>query len=337
MDKNTRKLHILQFLEKVNEAKTKDILSSFKGTPVERTTIYRDLKSLITEKKLIEVSRWKYKIIPNPLTYLAQPFFERTKKSYNPHFLASYIPNTTFFLSWDQRQQLESIQNTLEISTHNLHQNKRKIENLLIDLSFSSSYLEWNTYSYLDTEVLINFNEIAENKLKEETQMILNHKKTIEYLLHFKNDLKIEKKTFFEIHQLLWDWLLRKENLWVIRREIVDIGRSAYTPLWMRTQLEEQFEIFLEKLNLIENPFEQSLFILVFIPYFQIFLDINKRTSRMMCNLPLLKHRLGIISLMQIKQRDYITAVLAIYELNDVSLLAQIYTENYLLNLDRYI
>jgi len=337
MDKNQRKIHILKFLERVQEAKTKDILSSFQVASVERTTIYRDLKSLIDEKRITEIGRWKYKIIPDPISYLSKAFFERDKKSYNPNFLASYIPNTTFFLSWDQRTLLDTRVHTVEISTRSLHENKRKIENLLIDLSYSSSYLEGNTYSYLDTEVLINFNEIAENKLQEETQMILNHKKSIEYLLHFKNDLKIEKKTFFELHQLLWDGLLKKENLWVIRSERVDIGRSAYTPLWIKTQLEEQFEIFLEKLNAIQNPFEQSLFILVFIPYFQIFLDINKRTSRMMCNLPLLKNRLGIISLMQVKQKDYITAILAIYELGDVSLLAKIFTENYLLNLERYI
>jgi len=309
MDKNTRKIYILQFLGTVDSAKTKDILSIFQEGSVERTTIYRDLKSLLGENKIREIARWKYEVVPDPLNYLKTPFFDRTKKIYNPDFLAEYIPNETFFLSQNQRNQLDSVLDTVNISTQNLSDNKRKIENLLIDLSFSSSYLEWNTYSYLDTEVLINFNEIAENKLQEETQMILNHKKSIEYLLHFKNDLKIEKKTFFELHQLLWDWLLRKENLWVIRRELVDIWRSAYIPLWVKSQLEEEFEIFLQKLNQIQNPFEQSLFILVFIPYFQIFLE----------------------------QRDYITAILAIYELNDVSLLAKIYTENYLLNLERYI
>ncbi|USN58357.1 MAG: Fic family protein [Candidatus Peribacteria bacterium] len=60
----------------------------------------------------------------------------------------------------------------------------------------------------------------------------------------------------------------------------MNIGGSSYTPLSNPFQLEEQFEIFLQKLNEIKNPFEQSLFILVFIPYFQIFMDINKRTSR---------------------------------------------------------
>jgi Fic family protein len=93
----------------------------------------------------------------------------------------------------------------------------------------------------------------------------------------------------------------------------------------------------LEKLNEIQNPFEQSLFMLVFIPYFQIFLDINKRTSRMSSNLPLLKHNLPLISLLAVEKRTYINAILAVYELNDVSLLRDMFVENYLLNMKRYI
>lgn len=110
-----------------------------------------------------------------------------------------------------------------------------------------------------------------------------------------------------------------------------------YLPFDNRYQLEEQFEIFLEKLNAINDPFEQSLFILVFIPYFQIFLDINKRTSRMSANLPLLKKNLPLISLLAVEKRDYITAILSVYELNNVSLLADIFVSNYLLNMKRYI
>ena len=185
--------------------------------------------------------------------------------------------------------------------------------------------------------MLIQYNEIADNKLAEETQMILNHKKTLEYLVHFKDKLTYDKKTFFEIHELLGNKLLDRSNLGIIRMKAVDIGRSAYTPIDNQFQLIEEFDIFLMKLGQINNPFEQSLFILVFIPYFQVFLDINKRTSRMMCNLPLLKNRLGVISLLQVKKRDYITAILAIYELNDPSLMAEIYTENYILNLERYV
>ena len=101
--------------------------------------------------------------------------------------------------------------------------------------------------------------------------------------------------------------------------------------------IQGEFDLFLEKLRQIENPFEQSLFILVFVPYFQAFIDINKRTSRLSANIPLIARGLPPLSLLQVKERDYIDAILAIYELHDPSLMAKVFTENYLLNMRRYM
>jgi Fic family protein len=189
----------------------------------------------------------------------------------------------------------------------------------------------------LDTEVLVKYNEEAEWKTKEETQMILNHKNIIKYLIDFRNDVSFDKKTFFEVHEILWKWLLLVDYLWKIRDSEVKIWGSTYTLLDNNFKLEEEFELFTDKLNQIKNPFEQSLFILVFIPYFQIFMDINKRTSRISANIPLIKNWLAPISLLQVKEKDYILAVLAIYELNDTSLMKNIFVDNYLLNMERYV
>jgi len=336
MTKKDRLEKIIKFFEKQKILKTADILAFFDNS-IDRTTIYRYLKELIKNDQIKEISKWKYQFIESPIVYFEKPFFEREEKSYNYDFLANYKPNEDSFLTETQISLLLKKSSSLDINTNYYKENRRSLENLLIDLSFASSKLEWNTYSYLDTEVLINYNEIAENKAKEETQMIINHKKAIEYMVYYKNKLLFEKKTFYEIHSLLWEKLLLKSDLWKIREKKVQIWRSKYIPLDNKYQLEEQFEIFLEKLNMIKNPFEQSLFILVFIPYFQLFLDINKRTSRMLCNLPLLKNNLWILSLLQVKEKDYIIAVLAIYELNDVSLMRDLFVENYILNYERYI
>jgi hypothetical protein len=40
--------------------------------------------------------------------------------------------------------------------------------------------------------------------------------------------------------------------------------------------------------------------------------------------------------LIQLEKKKYIVAILAIYELNNVDLLQDIWIENYLLNLERY-
>lgn len=166
--------------------------------------------------------------------------------------------------------------------------------------------------------------------------MIINHKNSIKYIIDNKKEISLSKQDFQNIHILLWKWLLLDEYLWKIRSTEVSIWGSSYSPLDNKFQLEEQFELFLQKLNEIKNPFEQSLFILVFIPYFQIFMDINKRTSRIWANIPLIKNWLIPFSFLQIKDRDYINAILAIYELNDVSLMRDLFVDNYILNMKRY-
>jgi hypothetical protein len=55
-----------------------------------------------------------------------------------------------------------------------------------------------------------------------------------------------------------------------------------------------------------------------------------------MGNLPLIKHNLPVLSMLQMTKKDYIIAILTIYELNNVELLQQLWTDNYLLNLQTY-
>ena len=333
MNKNERLLLILKLLDTNETIKVSDILER---VSIDRTTIYRDFKSLIKNWKVEEISKWIYKKSLDILEYLNKPFFEREKKSYNFDFLWNYIPNKTSFL-WDKYNDLkEKYLDKNILSSYDYKQNLRAIENLLIDLSFSSSKLEWNTYSYLDTEILIKYNNSADWKTAEETQMILNHKNAIKYIIDNKKEINLNIEDFENIHTLLWKWLLVDEYLWKIRSTEVTIWGSAYSPLENHFQLKDQFEIFLDKLNQIKNPFEQSLFILVFIPYFQVFMDINKRTSRIWANIPLIKNWLVPFSFLQIQDRDYINAVLAIYELNDVSFMRDLFVNNYLLNIKRY-
>jgi len=324
---------LFQVFKEKKQLKTWDLVKIFWK---DRTTIYRWLKKLEQAWKIIQVKKWIYQLKVLPEDYFDIPVWERKKVIYNPDFLRNYQPNKTYFFSSENLEKLEKVVKDLPIDTDFYKTNKRFLETLLIDLSFASSYLEWNTYSYLDTELLLKYNEINKEKTKQETQMILNHKKAIEYMIYYKKDLTFTKKTFFELHYLLGDKLLPKSELWIIRNHSVEIGWSTYQPLGDRVTLEKEFEIFLEKLNQIKNPFEKSLFIMVFIPYFQLFSDVNKRLSRIIGNLPLIKYNLPVLSLIQLEKKKYIVWILSVYELNDVSLLQDIWAENYLLNLERY-
>lgn len=299
--------------------------------------VHRHLTKLIEARKIQKTGYGKYAFKIDPLEYIRVPFFSREKKKYNPVFLASYIPNATSFFTKAQKDTLHGALRDINLDTDFFLNNRRLLETTLIDLSFASSSLEGNTYDYVDTEILVKYNEIAKDKAKDDTQMILNHKKCIEYMVYYKRDIPYTKRTFCEIHTLLGDRLLPRDDLGIIRTRMVEITMSAYTPLDNQYQLIEEFEVFLTKLVQIEDPFEQSIFILVFIPYFQVFLDINKRTSRMSANLPLLKHNMPLISFLAVEKRDYIDAILAIYELGDPSLMARVFAENYILNMRRYM
>jgi len=67
---------------------------------------------------------------------------------------------------------------------------KKEFERLTIELSWKSSRIEGNTYSLIDTEILIKENKEAIGHKKEEAIMILNHKKAIDYILDKKSNLK---------------------------------------------------------------------------------------------------------------------------------------------------
>jgi hypothetical protein len=47
----------------------------------------------------------------------------------------------------------------------------------------------------------------------------------------------------------------------------VGISKSVYTPLAVPQLIEAMFEKMLEKAEQIQNPFEQSFFVMVHIPY----------------------------------------------------------------------
>ena len=325
-------LNIIKIAKKHEEFRVEDIIWLCSN----RTQAWRYLQILVDEWRIIVIKRWVYVYKQEPKEYLEKPFFERTKMGYSSSFLTNYEPNETYFLSKIQRDALQSSIWEVSLDTQYYLSNKNLLEKILIDISFSSSALEGNAYSYLDTEVLIKYSELAEYKAKEDATMILNHKNCIEFIIHNKNNFHYTKKDFCEIQEILWKNLLSDMKLWVFRDTPVDIWWSQYTPLVSGVELNNEFEIFLEKLTMIINPWEKSLFILVFVSYFQAFADVNKRTARMACNIPLIQDNLPVLSLLNVKKSEYITAILAVYELQDVSLLASLYTKNYLERAQRY-
>jgi Fic/DOC family len=271
------------------------------------------------------------------LAYVSRPIQARAPVGYNQNFLRAYTPNKTFFFSDSERTELLAL-GQVEGKARPAGTYARNILNrLLIDLSWNSSRLEGNTYSLLETKRLIELGENAAGKDAAEAQMILNHKAAIEYIVESASEDKISFHEVMSIHALLSENLLGDPSAsGRLRLIAVGISGSPYMPLENPHVLAECFHLFIEKLNFIDDPFEQSLFSLAHLSYLQAFQDVNKRTARLVANIPLVKKNLNPLSFIDVDSDAYAKSLLGIYERNDISLLRDLYIWAYKRSSQRY-
>ncbi len=156
--------------------------------------------------------------------------------------------------------------------------------------------------------------------------MILNHKGAIEFLVEQADGVGFNPYTFSNLHALLSENLLSDpHDEGQIRQRIVNITGTTYQPLAIPQRIDELFRLILEKAGRIPDPFEQSFFVMVHLPYLQPFADVNKRTSRLGANLPLIRDNLCPLSFIDVPERAYLEGTLAVYETGRVDLLRDVY------------
>ena len=255
------------------------------------------------------------------------PILRRTPVGYNRSFLESYRPNKTWYLNDPvRRQRLHDI-GTAALGARPAGTYAREVlGRLLIDLSWASSQLEGNTYTRLDTQRLIEHGQEADGKARAETQMILNHKQAIEFLVGDTEEIGYDMHTFMNLHALLSDNLLHDPVAsGRLRTRAVDITGTVFRPLAIPQQIEELFRMILEKAAAIRDPFEQAFFQMVHIPYLQPFEDVNKRVSRLAANIPLIKANLCPLSFVEVPERAYVEGLLGVYERNRFELLRDVF------------
>jgi len=307
-----------------------------------QTTVWRALKRLVDEGSLAVSGKGPstgYSLAGPPVVhaYLQMPYNRRKPTSYKKEFLDRYIPGKTFYLAELDRQRLRRAGTPLVMPMPAGTYARRILERLLIDLSWASSRMEGNTYNLLETERLIRFGQEAAGKDRKEAVMILNHKEAIEYVVDNLGDIAVSRRDLCNIHALLADGLLTDPAMTGrLRRMPVGITHSSYRPLGDQFEIEEEFDILVAKAAAIADPFEQSFFWLVHIPYLQAFDDVNKRTSRVAANIPLLKTGLAPMSFLTMDESTYINGLIGIYELNNVSLLREVYIDAYLTSAENY-
>jgi len=200
---------------------------------------------------------------------------------------------------------------------------KKELEHLTIELSWKSSALEGNTYTLLDTELLLTEGVKAANKTDFETQMILNHKEAVSFIMN-NTELflgRIKFSTIEEMHRLI------SYNLGIgqgVRKRIVRITASNYQPISNPHQIREAADEFLSVVSNQKDPFVRALLAFSFFPYLQAFEDGNKRTGRMLANAILISMVGQGFSLRRIDAKELALAYLAFYEFNSVKGLSRI-------------
>lgn len=270
---------------------------------------------------------------------IQKPLTARSPVSYRAPFLEDYEPGESRYLSEQTRQTLRDIGNVSEQTLPAGTYARRILDRLLIDLSWNSSRLEGNTYSLLETERLLEAGIEAEDRDPVETQMIVNHKAAIEFLVESadSNRLTLHRHTVLNLHALLSENLLGNPDAeGRLRNRPVRISGTVYEPLDDPHRLQEYFDKILAKARTIGDPFEQAFFALVHLPYLQPFIDANKRTSRLAANIPFIRENLAPLSFIEVSPQDYTNAMLAIYEQNDVAILRDLFVWAYRRSADRY-
>ncbi len=233
------------------------------------------------------------------------------------------VSNYRFSLvDWLFNQTPEQIDNLFIKSIARSTQDKAEItpkdlEYLTVELSWKSSALEGNTYTLLDTQLLLTEGIRAKNRTEFETQMILNHKDAISFIVENRELFTehIEFKALEELHKIIGN------NLGIdsgVRNKVVRISASNYRPISGQQQLREQSDKILSVISRSKTPYTRALLALSLIPYLQIFEDGNKRTGRLFANALLISSIGRGFSLRKVDARKRALASLTFYEFSSM-------------------
>ncbi len=211
---------------------------------------------------------------------------------------------------------------------------KNELEILAIDLSWKSGEIEGNTYTLLETEVLIKYRELAKGKKQEEAIMLLNHKDALDFIIaepDYLTPLTIGR--IEDIHSILMKNLGVERN---IRKRGVGVGGTDYKPLTIHQQIIDAVQQMCDLVNSQDNVFEKALFILVLTSYIQAFNDGNKRTARIISNAILMENGYCPLSYRSVKASDYKKAMLLFYEQNNITEFKKIFISQYEYAVNKY-
>lgn len=257
---------------------------------------------------------------------LRTPLGAREPVSYDRALVDQYVPNSTSLLPPALAQELYLLGRMTDQQPAGTYA-RNVLEQLLIDLSWSSSRLEGNRLTRLDTEALFKSGVAGGDR---DAVMLLNHKQAIEFMVDTVPLRGLKLDVISNLHAVLMQDLLEDDTaLGTIRRKVVRISDTVYVPTQMPQLLQEMLDLILHKAARVNNPLEAAFFLWINLAYLQPFEDGNKRVSRLAANIPLMIFNCAPLSFLDVDRNDYADAMLGVYELREVAPAADLFAWTY--------
>jgi Fic family protein/DNA-binding transcriptional ArsR family regulator len=332
---NKRQELLLAYIKSKEGVATREALVYLQGFfgAVSRPTVSRDLDVLVGEEQVerrgqgrnvIYVARRQSNFSDSEVR---RAYFRMDPEERDIHktFNLSVFQTPMSILTEAEKKYCQKLQEVYQAKRALLPDDiiRRETERLVIDFSWKSSQIEGNTYSLLETEELLKNKQEASGHTHEEAVMILNHKATLEYITNNQEAYqKLSVAKIEDIHSLLVQGLGINQGL---RKHLVRISGTAYTPLDNVFQIREALEQTCAHINQTENVFEKAILALLLIAYIQPFSDGNKRTSRLTSSALLLACGAPVLSYRSMDEGEYKKAVLLFYEQQDTVYFKQLF------------
>lgn len=337
---------LIDFLKENSKVSSKEIFEKI-NLQISYATLKRVLSQL-TNFKLVEVngvgkattysfSEISQLFYPIDLdTYFEKESdFRNIKDSFN-HELISKILSEVDIFNEDETSKLNNLQNQFIKNIDGISEviYQKEMERLAIDLSWKSSQIEGNTYSLLETELLLKEKITAQGKTKDDAVMLLNHKEAIDFILEqpdYLNPLTVRR--IEDIHSILMKELGISRN---IRTSKVGISGTNYTPLDNEYQIGEALYEMCRLINKKSFVFEKAFLTLILLSYIQPFVDGNKRTARIVSNALLIANKYCPLSFRSVDSLHYKKAMLVFYEQNNLQPMKEIFIDQYEFAVNNY-
>ena len=344
---NKRQSAIFEFIKTSKEAGNKEIKKYLEKSfdSASRITVIRDINFLLKNGFIVKKGGGRAVYYKESITSAILDYFdveEYFKKGPDERKVAFEYFNFEIFsrlkdiFTKKELENLKMLNNDYNKRVKKLSPTilKKEVERLTIELSWKSSQIEGNTYSLIDTEILIKEHKEAEGHKKAEAIMILNHKRALDYILDKKSDFKkISLRKIENIQRLLVDNLgIVKE----IRKKPVGIVGTKYKPLDNEYQIKETLEKTIKIINNFKEPFSKALTAILMISYIQPFEDGNKRTARILGDALLLACDACPLSFRSVNEADYKKAVILFYEQNSARFFKELFIQQFEFAVNNY-